>query len=174
MCTDPELQCSSANCVRQQHVNNRFIVLKKAQGQRHNYMGGCVIILCIFNVSLSALHFSLPTKSWYFHALSSVQFFILMSGFQCVLLFCFLGGSKTPICCSWWYQNYTSGCFLWHLWRMLQGHGDGHGCPSQALCQQTQEQQSLNINLKESEVKEKNVQGSAVATTAQYRSVSSH
>lgn len=51
-----------------------------------------VIIHCIFNVSLSALHFSLPTKSWYFHALSSVQFFILMSGFQCVLLFCFFGG----------------------------------------------------------------------------------
>lgn len=62
----------------------------------------------------------------------------------------FLGGSKTPICCSW-YQNYKSGCFLWHLWRMLQGRGDGHGCPSQALCQQTREQQSLNINLKESE-----------------------
>lgn len=90
--TDPELQTSSANCARQQHLNNRFIGLKKAQGQRPNYMGGCVIIHCIFNASLSALHFSLPTKSWYFHALSSVQFFILMSGFQCVLLFCFFGG----------------------------------------------------------------------------------
>lgn len=94
MRTDPELQSCSANCARQQHVNNRFIVLKKAQGQRHNYMGGCVIMHCIFNVSLSALHFSLPTKSWYFHALtgSSVQFFILMSGFQCILLFCFFWG----------------------------------------------------------------------------------
>lgn len=75
---------------RQQHVNNRFIVLKKAQGQRHNSMGGCVIICRIFNASLFAVHFSLPTKSRYFHALSPVQVFILMSGFQCVLLFIFL------------------------------------------------------------------------------------
>lgn len=94
---------------RQQHVNNRFIALKKVQGQRHNYKSGCVIICCIFNVALFAVHFSLPTKSRYFHALSSVHFFILMSGFQGVLLlFC----PKTLICGSWWFKNYTTTCFF--------------------------------------------------------------
>lgn len=63
MATDSELQSSAANRARQQHVNNRFIVVKEAQGQRHNYMGGCVFIHSVFNVSLFAVHFSLPTKS---------------------------------------------------------------------------------------------------------------
>lgn len=59
---------------------------RRHRGQRHNYWGGCVI-RCIFNASLLAVHVSLPTKSRYFHALSSVQFFISMSDFQWVLFF---------------------------------------------------------------------------------------